>query len=103
MKDMLAYLIARDTMHQNQWHAALEPLEDHVPVPASVPQEKENQELNYTFVSTSREQHEDPEMPWTRGTSFDGEGEFSFGYQPGGGRPDVKETIGEMYNAATDE
>jgi Mn-containing catalase len=42
-------------------------------------------------------------MPWTRGTSFDGEGEFSFGYQPGGGRPDVKETIGEMYNAATDE
>ena len=52
---MLAYLIARDTMHQNQRHAALEPLEDHVPVPASVPQEKENQEHNYTFVSTSRE------------------------------------------------
>jgi Mn-containing catalase len=24
MKDMLEYLIARDTMHQNQWHAALE-------------------------------------------------------------------------------
>src|SRR6056297_1686738 len=79
MKDMLAYLIARDTMHQNQWHAALESLGDHVPVPASFPQEKENQDVNYTFMSTFREQHEDPEEPWTQGTSFDGNGEFSFG------------------------
>jgi Mn-containing catalase len=103
MKDMLAYLIARDTMHQNQWHAALETLEDHVPVPASFPQEKENQEYNYSFMPTFREQHEDPEMPWTTGTSFDGKGEFSFGFQPGGGRPDVEESIAEMYNSATDE
>jgi len=39
---MLAYLIARDTMHQNRWHAALEEMGETVPVPASFPQEKEN-------------------------------------------------------------
>ncbi|MFC7203213.1 manganese catalase family protein [Haloferax namakaokahaiae] len=102
MKDMLSYLIARDTMHQNQWLAVLEALEDHVPVPASFPQEKENQEYNYTFMSTFRERHEDPEMPWTSGESFDGKSEFSFGYQPGGGMPSVEKTIEEMHNEATD-
>jgi Mn-containing catalase len=99
MKDMLAYLIARDTMHQNQWHAALDSLGEHVPVPASFPQEKENQEYNYTFMSTFRDRHEDPDMPWTSGESPDGRGEFSFGTQPGGGPPNVAEMIDEMYNA----
>jgi len=98
MEDMLSYLIARDTMHQNQWHAALESLGEHVPVPASFPQEKENQEFNYEFMSTFREEHEDPEQPWTAGASFDGKGEFSFGYQPGGGEPDLEKAIEEMHN-----
>jgi Mn-containing catalase len=102
MKDMLSYLIARDTMHQNQWHAALESLGEHVPVPKSFPQEKENQDVNYQFMSTFRDRHEDPEAPWTQGTSFDGEGEFSFGYQPGGGEPDVEAMLEEMYNAVND-
>jgi Mn-containing catalase len=95
---MLSYLIARDTMHQNQWHAALESLGEHVPVPASFPQEKENREFNYEFMSTFREEHEDPEQPWTTGASFDGKGEFSFGYQPGGGEPDLEKAIEEMHN-----
>jgi Mn-containing catalase len=98
MKEMLEYLIARDTMHQNQWHAALESLDDHVPVPASFPQEKENQDVNYEFMSTFRDRHEDPDQPWTGGTSPDGNGEFSYGYQPGGGEPDVKEMLERMYN-----
>ena len=98
MKDMLAYLIARDTMHQNQWHAALDELGEHVPVPASFPQEKENQDVNYTFMSTFREEHEDPHERWTEGTSIDGKGEFSYGRQPGGGEPDIEKMIEEMYN-----
>ncbi|MFC6835253.1 manganese catalase family protein [Halomarina ordinaria] len=98
MKDMLSYLIARDTMHQNQWHAAIEDLGDVVPVPNSFPQEKENQDVNYQFMSTFRERHEDPEEAWTQGASPDGKGEFSFGYQPGGGAPDVDEMLDEMYN-----
>jgi len=86
MKDMLSYLIARDTMHQNQWLQALETLDDPVPVPASFPQEQENQEFNYTFISTRREEQPDPDYPWTQGEAPDGKGQFSYGAeQPGDG------------------
>ena len=98
MKDMLEYLIGRDTMHQNQWHAALDAIGEHRPVPASFDQEKENQDYNYQFMSTFREQREDPERRWTEGESPDGNGEFSFGYQPGNDVPDLDEMIDEMYN-----
>jgi Mn-containing catalase len=99
MKDMLEYLIARDTMHQNQWHAALESLGEHRPVPNSFDQEKENQEYNYTFMSTSREDRKDPQQPWTQGSSPDGKAEFSYTpQQPGGGSPDLDGIIDEMYN-----
>ncbi|MFC7139743.1 manganese catalase family protein [Halosimplex aquaticum] len=101
MKDMLAYLIARDTMHQNQWHAVLEELGETLPVPASFPQEKEHEEYSYQFMSTFREQREDPQERWTQGTSIDGEGEFSYGFQPGGGTAIVEEVIEEMHNEAT--
>jgi Mn-containing catalase len=95
---MLAYLIARDTMHQNQWHAALETMDDHVPVPNSFPQEKENQEHNYEFMSTYRDERPDPGKRWTQGESVDGHGEFSYGEQPGGGEPDLDEVIDAMHN-----
>ena len=43
VKDTLSFLIARDTMHQNQWLAALEDLEseglESTPVPSSLPLE----------------------------------------------------------------
>ena len=86
MKDMLSYLIARDTMHQNQWLEALETLDDPVPVPASFPQEQENQDVNYTFISTRREEQPDPGYPWTEGDAPDGKGQFSYAAeQPGDG------------------
>ncbi|MFC4989743.1 MULTISPECIES: manganese catalase family protein [Saliphagus] len=99
MKDMLSYLIARDTMHQNQWRVVLEEaFEDHMPIPGSFPQEEENQEFNYAFMSTHRDDREDPEMPWTQGESPDGKGEFSFTDQPGGGTADLEAVIEEMHN-----
>jgi Mn-containing catalase len=98
MKDMLSYLIARDTMHQNQWHAALETMDDHLPVPNSFPQEKENQDVNYKFMSTSKDEQPDPEERWTQGESIDGKDEFSYGRQPGGGAPDLDEVIEAMHN-----
>lgn len=101
MKDMLSYLIARDTMHQNQWHAALETMDDHIPVPNSFPQEKENQDHNYEFMSTFRDKQSDPAQRWTQGESIDGTGEFSYGHQPGGGAPDLDEVIEEMHNEVT--
>jgi Mn-containing catalase len=99
MEETLEYLIARETMHQNQWHAALEDLGEHRPVPDSFGQEKENQEYNYTFMSTHRDEPGDPQQPWTGGESPDGKSEFDYTpRQPGGGQPDLDEMIDEMYN-----
>jgi Mn-containing catalase len=90
MKDMLSFLIARDTMHQNQWLAVLEelggPSAVH-PIPNSFPQNLENQQVNYAFVSTSIEGKSSGGR-WTEGTSIDGKGQFSIvPAQPQGGQP----------------
>jgi Mn-containing catalase len=76
MKDMLSFLIARDTMHQNQWMAVLEEQKDMgLPVPPDFPQEQEKQEFAYDFFV-----HSDGEVPkdarWTSGSSVDSKGEF---------------------------
>lgn len=78
MKDMLSFLIARDTMHQNQWLAALEELGPVHPIPNSFPQSQENSEFNYTFVSTWRDPQPDPGFAWTAGTAPDGKGQFRY-------------------------
>ncbi|GAB4023350.1 manganese catalase family protein [Spirosoma koreense] len=101
MKDMLAFLIARDTMHQQQWLAVLEELGHGnmlgvLPIPNSFPQTQEHQEFSYTFVDTNI----DPDSPtvgqnqrWTHGTSLDGRGQFKemkaqpFGQEPVLGPP----------------
>ena len=90
MKDMLSFLIARDTMHQNQWLAVLEELGGPTaihPIPNTFPQELENQQFNYAFVSTSIE-GVSSNGRWTQGTSIDGKGTFSLvPAQPQGGQP----------------
>ncbi|MFC3199704.1 manganese catalase family protein [Parapedobacter deserti] len=81
MKDMLAFLIARDAMHQNQWLAVLEELggvEGVHPIPNSFPQELENQEVNYSFISTNIERPGNPNARWSTGPSIDGKGQFTF-------------------------
>lgn len=99
MKDMLSFLIARDTMHQNQWLAVLEDLgglEKIHPIPNSFPQKMENQEFNYAFVSTQMDSTADPMQRWTTGSSIDGKGTFSF--QPAaplGGEPVLAPPIPE--------
>jgi Mn-containing catalase len=76
MKDMLSFLIARDTMHQNQWMAVLEELQDMgMPVPADFPQEQERQEFSYTFLLHSDAGIED-DARWASGPSVDGKGRF---------------------------
>jgi Mn-containing catalase len=76
MKDMLSFLIARDTMHQNQWMAVLEEQKDMgLPVPADFPPTQEKQEFAYDFFV-----HSDGEVPddarWTSGSSVDSKGKF---------------------------
>lgn len=91
MKDMLAFLIGRDTMHQQQWLAVIEELggyEGVLPIPNSFPQELENQEFNYTFISTHKDGQPLTEGRWTSGPSLDGKGEYSQRpAQPLGGVP----------------
>jgi Mn-containing catalase len=80
MKDMLSFMIARDTMHQQQWLAVIEELggyEGNLPIPNSFPQELENSEFSYAFLSTTKDGQPLTEGRWTSGSSLDGKGEFS--------------------------
>lgn len=106
MKDMLAYLIARDTMHQNQWIQMLKTLGDPedpydvLPIPDSFPDEAENQEYNYAFMSTNVDKQPNPEEPWTEGCSPDDEGTFSYfsQYDLPGYDPEIADSKPETFN-----
>jgi Mn-containing catalase len=79
MKDMLKFLIARDTMHQQQWLAVIEELggAQGLPIPDSFPQSEEHQEFSYAFISTSTQDGPPPpEGRWSSGPSIDGRSEF---------------------------
>ncbi len=79
MKDMLAFLIARDTMHQQQWLAVIEELggyEKQLPIPNSFPQGQEHQQFSYAFFVHNKAK-EVPEGRWTQGQSLDGKGQYS--------------------------
>jgi Mn-containing catalase len=89
MKKMLHYMIARDTMHQQQWLAVIEELgvEKGLPIPNSFPQSEEDQQNNYNFYVTSLDGTY-PEGRWTQGPSIDGKGEFTvFRNEPLGEEP----------------
>ena len=90
MKKMLHYMIARDTMHQQQWLAVLEELGGpgaNLPIPNSFPQEMEDQQNNYNFYATAADGSV-PEGRWTSGPTIDGKGEFTvFQNQPLGEEP----------------
>lgn len=80
MKEMLQYLIARDTMHQNQWLAALEELggaQDVFPIPNSHPQTEENQEFSYAYLGFHQDGSEPATGRWSEGAILDGNGIFA--------------------------
>lgn len=93
MREMLQYLIARDTMHQNQWLAALEELGGATqvfPIPNSHPQGEENTEFSYAFLGFREDGQEPPSARWTSGDSIDGKGSFtSRPMEPLGPEPDL--------------
>ena len=92
MKDMLSFLIARDTMHQQQWLAVIEELggmENILPVPNSTPEENEATDYSYVFLNTSLDKPP-PEGRWTTGPSYDGRGTFTAGRaEPTGQEPSL--------------
>src|SRR5690606_15566302 len=73
MKDMLSFLIARDTMHQNQWMAAYEEAggrEAH-PIPNNFPLDQELQEVSYSFLLTGTSDVPEYDGPASQGKSYD--------------------------------
>ena len=80
MKDMLSFLIARDTMHQQQWLAVIEELGGNavtLPIPNSFPQSQEAQDYSYTYFGSSADGSPPPAGRWTEGPSLDGRGVFT--------------------------
>lgn len=91
MKDMLSFLIARDTMHQQQWLAAIEELggDANLPIPDSFPQEQENREFSYVYLGHMTD-GSIPQGRWSEGESIDGKGQFSARVsEPLGGKPSL--------------
>jgi Mn-containing catalase len=89
MKDMLSFLIARDAMHQNQWLAVLEEIEDPYPVPSSFPQSEENERSSYVYLEQSDEAKIDRSHRFASGPSIDGKGEFRVERAEAYGEPPV--------------
>ncbi|WCD93021.1 manganese catalase family protein [Microbacterium sp. nov. GSS16] len=81
VRDMLAFLLARDTMHQNQWEAAVAELKaegaEELPVPSNFPQSKEHTEVSYQYLNFS-DGSAASEGSWASGPAPDGKGEFSY-------------------------
>lgn len=81
IRKMLSFLIARDTMHQNQWLAAIEELKEdgleEMPVPSAFPQDLEYQDAAYQFWNLS-EGLDSQAGRWASGRTIDGKGEFEY-------------------------
>jgi len=81
VRDLISFLITRDTMHQNQWIAAAaelraEGVED-LPVPSNFPQSKEVSEVAYQYINFS-DGAAAAEGSWASGPTPDGKGEFTY-------------------------
>ncbi|KZE93523.1 putative manganese catalase [Agromyces sp. NDB4Y10] len=81
IRDLLAFLLARDTMHQNQWLAAAAELREEgveeLPVPSNFPLSKEKRDVAYQYLNFS-DGVAAAEGSWASGPTPDGKGEFSY-------------------------
>ncbi|AXH34323.1 manganese catalase family protein [Humibacter sp. BT305] len=81
VRELLSFLIARDTMHQNQWTAAAaelraEGVED-LPVPSNFPLGQEQREVSYQYLNFS-DGAAAKDGSWASGPTPDGKGEFTY-------------------------
>ena len=90
VRDLLAFLLARDTMHQNQWAAAAAELQaegyEKLPVPSNFPLDKEDRDVAYQYINFSDGKHAG-EGTWASGPTPDGKGEFTYVPEPPAGVP----------------
>ena len=90
VRDMLRFLIARDTMHQNQWLAAIEELKadglEAFPVPSGLGDGDEVSEFTGAYLKHS-DGAASAEGRWARGPRPDGHGDFVYLDAPPPGVP----------------
>ncbi|UPO76537.1 manganese catalase family protein [Arthrobacter sp. Helios] len=81
VRDLLSFLLARDTMHQNQWLAAARELQEegaeNLPVPSNFPIKKEERSVSYQYLNFS-DGAAAADGSWASGPTPDGKGEFSY-------------------------
>ncbi|RWZ50062.1 manganese catalase family protein [Labedella phragmitis] len=81
VRDLLKFLLARDTMHQNQWTRAAAELQEEglelLPVPSNFPIKKEDRDVSYEYINFSDGEHA-KEGSWASGPTPDGKGEFTY-------------------------
>jgi Mn-containing catalase len=81
IRDMLSFLLARDTMHQNQWIAAAKELQEEghesLPVPSNFPLKNEKRDVAYQYINFS-DGETAREGSWASGPTPDGHGEFEY-------------------------
>jgi Mn-containing catalase len=81
VRDLLSFLLARDTMHQNQWIAAAAELRaegrEDLPVPSNFPINQEHREVSYQYINFS-DGATAAEGSWASGPTPDGKGEFTY-------------------------
>ena len=81
VRDLLSFLLARDTMHQNQWIAAAAELREEgaedLPVPSNFPLSKEDRDVAYQYINFS-DGPAAAEGRWASGPTPDGKGEFTY-------------------------
>ncbi|MBB3052567.1 Mn-containing catalase [Prauserella isguenensis] len=81
VRELLSFLLARDTMHQNQWLAAAAELREQgteqLPVPSNFPQNSEHTPVSYQYQNFS-DGDAASDGPWASGPTPDGNGTFSY-------------------------
>jgi Mn-containing catalase len=101
VRDTLSFNIARDTMHQNQWLAAIEELKsdgfEEVVTP-KIAHEYGKKEFAYQFWNSS-DGEQSVEGRWAKGPSIDGKGEFEYlaNPQPLGPDPELPQPEPRLY------
>jgi Mn-containing catalase len=96
VRDMLGFLTARDTGHQNQWIAAAQELRaegfEDIPVPDKLPREKEFEAVEYQFINFS-DGAAAGDGTWATGPTPDGRGTFTYLDKPDDGVPMPAPTV----------
>jgi Mn-containing catalase len=103
MEDMLKFLIARDTMHQQQWLAVIEELEaqgaNGKNAPGDYENEPEYEKYAYAFFNHNMDAPMPADARFTSGPSLDGRGTFSL-LEPApalGQEPDLQRVPAEVH------